>query len=471
MKRKTLSNMAKLLTCMLTASILLTGCGKSKEIVLYGSEEEYGKAQLCDYSNLSVTKNVYEITEEMIDEQVEAQLIDNTEFTEVDRAIETDDIVSVLMTISSGSEVLYDFSDTSDDEEESGYEFTVGYEEFGAEFDQKVTGAKTGDHLFFSIDYDDDFEIEEFAGKTIDYDMTITSVSIEEVPELTDDFVKNTLGYDSIEAFRQAAEDELTAQYEETSQEELKSEMLTQIIEESTFEDYSADIISMYKASVEESYASYMEMFGASTIDEIYDMFEITSEDIEAEALNLAKQMTVLHQIGREQDIKVTKAEYDEILSQYASDYEYDSTDDLISDYGEDNLRTWILENKVYDYLIQHATITESVVSADLEEDADDEIYYDEEGMEEGILLDDADIVDMDDIMMSDEDMIEEDMTDEDDVDIDDIDLEEDFSDDTDEDVIEGDSEDLTSDDAESFDAETEEPESETEENLAVETD
>lgn len=470
MKRKTLSNMTKLLTCMLTASILLTGCGKSKEIVLYGSEEEYGKAQLCDYSNLSVTKNVYEITEEMIDEQVEVQLNDNTEFTEVDRAIETDDIVSVLMTISSGSEVLYDFSDTSDDEE-SGYEFTVGYEEFGAEFDQKVTGAKTGDHLVFSIDYDDDFEIEEFAGKTIDYDMTITSVSIEEVPELTDDFVKNTLGYDSIEAFRQAAEDELTAQYEETSLEELKSEMLTQIVEKSTFEDYSADIISMYKASVEESYAGYMEMFGVSTIDEIYDMFEITSEDIEAEAINLAKQMTVLHQIGREQDIKVTKAEYDEILSQYASDYEYDSTDDLISDYGEDNLKTWILEDKVYDYLIQHATITESVVSADLEEDADDDIYYDEEGMEEGILLDDADIVDMDDIMMSDEDMMEEDMTDEDDADIDDTDLEEDFSDDTDEDVIEEDSEDLTSDDAESFDAGTEEPESETEEDLAVETD
>lgn len=394
MKKKALSHITTILSCVLATSMLLTGCGKSKEIILYGSEEEYGKAQLCDYSNLSATKNVYEITEDMISEQIEAKLYDNIDFKQVDRPIENDDIVATTMTISSGGEVLFDFTENAENEEDRGYELTVGYEEFGEEFDQKILGAKAGDHLTFSLDYDQDFDIEEFAGKTVDFDVTISSVSIEEMPQLTEEFVKNTLEYDSIDALRQAVKEEITAQYEETSLAELKNQLLSQIIEQSTFEEYSQDMLSMYKASVEESYVAYMEMFGASTLDEIYEMFEIKPEDINEEALQMAKQMTVINQIGREQNIKVTKEEYDNIISGYVTDYEYDSKDALFADYGEENVKSWILEDKVYEYLIANATITESAVSASSEED---EIFSEEDA------LNSEDSVDMDEVLMSDD--------------------------------------------------------------------
>lgn len=44
---------------------------------------------------------------------------------------------------------------------------TLGQEEFGAEFDQKLTGVSTGDKLDFSITYGDDTWQEDWQGKTL----------------------------------------------------------------------------------------------------------------------------------------------------------------------------------------------------------------------------------------------------------------------------------------------------------------
>ena len=393
----------------LSGVLLLTGCGASKEIKLYGSEEEYGKAELCDYSNLAVEKNVYEITDEMVDEQIDSLLYDYTDYTEVDRPSQEGDSLSTLMTISSDGEVLYDFSN----EEEGGYLISLGYGEFGEEFDEKLTGAKKGDTLSFTISYDDDFEIEEFAGKTIDYDVVISSVTEEIVPDLTDAFITDTLGYESEAALREATKESLSADYEESALSEVKSSLLQQVIDSSTYTDYPEELYATCRSNVEQNYASYIEMFGVSTLDEIYDMFQITSEDIDAEALDQVYQMITINQIAREQDMKMSQKEYDEMLAGYAEDFEYESVDDMISDYGQENLKFWIAEEKVYDYLLAHATVTEVPASIDdeyLDLEEDEEMTEDdttEQGLIDDMEAEVDDTTDAEDV--SGEDMLGED--------------------------------------------------------------
>ena len=444
----------------LSGVLLLTGCGASKEIKLYGSEEEYGKAQLCDYSNLAVEKNVYEITDAMVDDEIESMLYDYTEYNEVDRPSQEGDVLSTLMTISSEGELLYDFSS----EEEGGDQISLGYEEFGEEFDEKLTGVKKDDILSFAIAYDEDFEIEEFAGKTIDYDVKVSSVTEETVPEPTAEFIKDTLGYESEDALRQTTKDSLSADYEESAVSEMENNLLQQIIDSSTYTDYPEDLYNSCRNSIEQNYASYIEMFGVSTLDEIYEMFNITSEDIDEETLDMVYQMITINQIAREQDMKMTQKEYDEALAAYVDEFMYESVDDLIADYGEDNLKFWITEEKVYDYLVEHATVTE--VPASLEDEYidfedEDEEYLDEDDMTDDGLIDDADIADDADDMSGedltdDSDLIEDDETLEDtddESDIDDTDLPDDAeeTDDTEDGDVADDADD-TADDVEQDD-------------------
>lgn len=450
MKKTIISRFTGLLAVTLSISMLLTGCGASKEIVLYGTEEEYGTAQLCDYSNLAVNKNVYEITDEMVDDQIDSLLYDYIEYVVVDRPSQEGDYITAKMTISAGGEVLYDFTGEGED----GYELALGYEEFGPEFDEKLTGVTKNDTLSFSVSYDEDFDVENLAGKDVKFDVTIVNVTEEVIPALTDDFVKNTLGYESEDALRQATKETLTKEYEDTATEEMENALLAQIIENSTFEQYPEELLANCKASVEQNYAGYMEMFGIATLDEVYSMFNITEEDIEQEAMTQLYQMMAINQIAREQDLRISQKEYQETLAGYAQDMECDSADALLEEYGENNVKFWIMEEKVYAYLTEHATITEVPASLD-------EMYEDFEDTED--TLDDTDIL-LDD--MDDADDVFDD-TDEDFDDADDLDdADEDFDDadegfdDADEDFDDTDDLDDADDTADDFD-DTLEPETE----------
>jgi hypothetical protein len=54
----------------------------------------------------------------------------------------------------------------------------------------------------------------------------------------------------------------------------------------------------------------------------------------------------------------------------YAEEY---TTDQLVSEIGEETLRYWILEDKVMDYLYDHATITQVTGSLDASYELDGE--------------------------------------------------------------------------------------------------
>lgn len=440
MKKTIISRFTGLLAVTLSTSLLLTGCGASKEILLYGTEEEYGTAKLCDYSNLAVNKNVYEITDEMVGDEIDSLLYDYIEYVDVDRPSQEGDYITAKMTISAGGEVIYDFTGEEDD----GYELALGYEEFGPEFDEKLTGVTKNDTLSFSVSYDTDFEIEDLAGKDVKFDVTVVKVTEEVIPALTDDFVKNTLGYESEDALRQATKENLTKDYEDTATGEMENALLAQIIENSTFEQYPEELLANCRASVEQNYAGYMEMFGIATLDEVYSTFGITEEDIEQEAMTQLHQMMTINQIAREQDLKISEKEYQEILKAYAQDMEYDSADALLEEYGENNVKFWVAEEKVYAYLTEHATITE--VPASLDNMYDDFEESDETLDDADILLDDMD--DEDDVFDDADEDIDDTDEDLDDTDEDLDDTDEDF-DDTDEDFDDADED---YDDADDFD-------------------
>ena len=184
------------------------------------------------------------------------------------------------------------------------------------------------------------------------------SITEEVLPELTEDFVKNTLGYDSIDALREDARARLESDNESSAEYDFRENLMQQVIDGSDFESYSQDLYDSYAASMEESYESYMEMFGCETVEEVYHLFGMTESDIEKEVMNLVYRAIVVQAISQKEDLALTDTEYQEGLERYAEENDYDSTDALVEDYGEDSLRSWILEDKVLDFLEKYANVT-----------------------------------------------------------------------------------------------------------------
>lgn len=344
----------KLLCILLTAlSLTLTACGSSSNANTVFSDEAYGTVTLCDYKNLSADKNIYTVTDDEIQSEIEIMLYDYAEYKEIDGPSEIGDSITADITATKDGELLFDYTG------ENYYELYVGSGEFGNEFDEKLTGVSVGDELSFTLSYDESDALTDFAGSTIDYKISVLGITREILPELTDDFITDTLGYKSKSSLEKKIRADLESENEANSSYELRENLLQKVIEASEFDSYSQDLYESYAAGIEANYESYMEMFGCESIQEVYDLFEITDADLEKEIINQVYRTIIVHAISETENLALSDKEYQEGLKRYATEAGCETTDELIADYGEDSLREWILEDKVLDFLEEHAKITE----------------------------------------------------------------------------------------------------------------
>jgi trigger factor len=329
-------------------------------------ETEYGTVTLCNYSGLSADETYYEISDDDVDEEVNNLLYDYIDYNDKEIA-EEGDYVEVSMTGTADGELIVDYTEETSDV----YDILLGYNEFGEEFDEKLLGVSEGDELSFSITYDEDYGDDDFAGRTVQYEVTVLAVLEESVPELTEDFIVNTLGYESEEAMRAELREELEEYYNSDTAYYTKEDLIGQVVKNSEFGDYSEETYAVAKEDVKASYEEYMDWIGASTVEEVYEAFGISEEDVAAEALQQVYRTIAVYAIAQEQGIDVTDEEYQSGLEEYAQSYtdyygeEY-TADDLVSLVGEETFRYWVLEDKVLDYLYDNAVITQVTGSLEL---------------------------------------------------------------------------------------------------------
>lgn len=333
-------------------TLACTACGNAK------FEKEYGKVTLCDYKKLSVEKPVSPVTEEDVEMGIENLLYEYAETNEVTRASKENDIVVLAMTAKKGDETYIEYT------EDEPYYFYLGYQEYGEEFDKKLTGIVAGDKMIFSITYGDDAAIPDFANATIDYEVNVIQVLEETVPELTDKFIKETLEYASKEEMEKAVREELEAEKDQEGEAEVREALIQEVVDNSKFESYSDDLYKKCEKLIEESYYSYAEMFGFETLEEIYEAFGKTEADIKEEIVQAVYRNIAIEAIAKEEKISVTEKEFESMQTEIMDEYDYESLDDLYNDYGDEEvLQMQFLESEVLDFLQKHATIKEVVAS------------------------------------------------------------------------------------------------------------
>jgi trigger factor len=106
--------------------------------------------------------------------------------------------------------------------------------ELGAEanppgFDDHLVGTRTGDTRSFTVDYPKDYDIQELAGATVDYDVTVKGVRRKEVPPLDDDFAKEVSDAETLDALRDRVRHDLQHGAEHEAEHRVRSELLSDL--------------------------------------------------------------------------------------------------------------------------------------------------------------------------------------------------------------------------------------------------
>ncbi|WPC41431.1 trigger factor [Clostridium sp. JS66] len=154
------------------------------------------EVKLGDYKGLEVKKNVYEVKDEEIDNELKAMQQKNAR-------VETKEEGS----IEKGNIAVVDFKGFVDNKAFEGgegkdYELEIGSGTFIDNFEDQLIGLNKGDSKDVVVTFPEEYGKEELNGKEATFKVTVKDIKLKELPALDDEFAKEVSEFDTIDELK-----------------------------------------------------------------------------------------------------------------------------------------------------------------------------------------------------------------------------------------------------------------------------
>ena len=180
---------------------------------------------IADYKGMTAPKEDKEITDEDVAKQAENVCKRNAKMVSVDdRAAEM------------GDEVTLDFEGFFGDTPFEGgkgedFQLKLGSGQFIPGFEEQVAGHKIDEDFDVTVTFPEDYQMTDYAGKEAVFKCKIHSISKEEIPELTDDFVKEISDFDTVDEWKADAKKKLEENAEQTAKVGFENALVAKLID------------------------------------------------------------------------------------------------------------------------------------------------------------------------------------------------------------------------------------------------
>ena len=283
-------------------------------------------------------------------------------------------------TAEDGDQVVIDFVGRIDGEAFEGgsaedYPLTLGSNSFIPGFEEQLVGVKAGDEKPVTVNFPEEYQAEALAGKEAIFDCTVKSVK-RPVPAAIDDALAQKYGAEDLEALKTQIRERLEQEYAGAARAILKRKVLDQLDEMVSFD------LPPSMVETEAKQIAHQIWHDKNPEIEGHDHPEIEPTE---EHLKLAERRVrlglLLAELGQKAEVEVTDAEMSQAVMTQAR--QYPGREREFFEFVQKNpqmsqqLRAPIFEDKVIDYVVELAEVTENEVSKeDLEkaiEEMDDE--------------------------------------------------------------------------------------------------
>ena len=328
---------------------------------------------LGEYKGLELEKTVRPVTDEQVDVEIETDLSVTTEDAG-DGPVESGDI-AVIDYEGKKDGVAFDGGTAED------YPLEIGSGTFIPGFEDGVIGMMKGETKDIDLTFPENYGNEDLAGQDVVF--TVTLKSVERIPELSDEWVKENTDAETIDEYKAQVREKLEKEAESDADTDLRAAAFQKIVENSTFNEIPEKDIEpgeKYQREYVESMAGY---FGMELEDMLaaqgYTM-EQFDEECRAYGEDQAKTMYVLEAIREAENIEITDDDAAEIMQPYIDMYQVETVDDLIEMFDEDDIYRTVVSEMVINFVIDNAVITETASAEDADEEAEEVV---EEAVEE----------------------------------------------------------------------------------------
>ncbi|MGC4047516.1 MAG: trigger factor [Armatimonas sp.] len=318
---------------------------------------------LGPYKGLEFEKRNLTIRDEDVEKELTQLRERFAEFPEVERGVETGDIILCeLQATVEGSE-LPDLAEPRMTAIEVGKNI--------AEFDQGLLGLKKGEKKTIEATYPDDFEDESLRGKKGTFNVNVTEVRSRQVPELTDELVQKAhRTAKTVDELKVAVRESLEKAAVEMSDNELEFNLISKIVENSQI--HFPPVLLQHEMQMEANQlAQALEQQKTSFEDYLASQGktqEIWREELAAGAAVRIKNSLALSEVARSEKLELTEEDLDKKIVERAE--QIGSSPAAVRALAEsqntlERFRELALTEKILNFLKDSSKITERTVTSD----------------------------------------------------------------------------------------------------------
>ena len=308
---------------------------------------------LGEYTGVEVSVDAPVVTDEYLDSYIDYVLQSNMVKTEVtDRPVEEGDIVNIDYEGKIDG-VAFDGGTAQ------GYDLTIGSGAFIDGFEDGLIGAQSGETLDVNVTFPEDYRGEEVAGKDAVFTVTVNSISVESLPELTDEFVQGLdVGVNTVEEYRQYAYDLLMEEEQNTHDSNAEVAILEAVMANSELQDPPEDMTNRYYSRMIDNMTYYASMYGYDL--ETFLSIQGTSEDaIRESSVQAGQEIITMQAIAEAEGLSVTDEELDAEIESNAGSLGYDDVEEYRASLVVEGYREYMMSEKVLDFLLENAVVTD----------------------------------------------------------------------------------------------------------------
>ena len=275
------------------------------------------EVKLGKYKGVQVTKVDTTVTDEEVDNAVEAERQKNARMVTVtDRAA------------ANGDTAVIDYEGSVDGVPFEGgkaenHSLELGSHSFIDTFEDQIVGHNAGDEFDVNVTFPTEYHAAELAGKPAVFKVKLHEIKVKELPELNDEFAQDVSEFDTLDEYKADVRKHLEVEKENEAKRTKEDEAIAKIIEKSEMEIPEAMIETQCENMVNDfaqriaqsglTMEQYMQ-FSGMTLDKL-------KEQVRPEAEMRIKSSLVLEQIAKDENIEISDEEVDAEIERMAAQY------------------------------------------------------------------------------------------------------------------------------------------------------
>ena len=276
--------------------------------------------EIDNYKGIEVEKKSTEVTEELIDKEIEQVRERNSRLVTVeDRPAEN------------GDTAVIDFEGFVDGEafeggKAEGYNLSLGSGNFIPGFEEQIVGHSTGEEFTIDVKFPEEYSSEALAGQDAQFKITLHEIKTKELPEVDDEFVQDVSDKETLAEYREELKTTVEKRLKDEAEKDVDnqiSEKLMELLEgeipEAMYENQTNDMVRDFEMRLRAQgmdVNTYMQYMGMD-VNALKDMYK-------GEAENRVKLRLALETIARKENIEVTEADLEDEYSKMAESYKMD---------------------------------------------------------------------------------------------------------------------------------------------------